>query len=250
MSAVASGHVSGIWRYPIKGIGAEALTSVDLTQDRPLPLDRAFALLECGGDSTPGWQSCGNFLRGAKGPSLMAITARMDGDSIHLSHPDRPDITLPFCKEAQTQLINWIGPIYPKSRPAPTALVDAPDEGMADVPFASVSLLNMASLRAVSDKAGQQLDVRRFRGNIWLEGLAPWEEFDLIGKDIRIGDAILHIAEPITRCRATEANPTSGDRDVQILRIIQEGWAHTNFGVNATVSTSGRITCHDRVTLQ
>lgn len=250
MTSGAAAHVAGIWRHPIKGVGAEELASVDLTMGCPLPLDRALALLEAGGDSAPGWRSCRNFLRGAKGPSLMAITARIEGKRICLSHPDRPDITLPCSTEAETELVNWLHPIYPDTRPPPVALVDAPAEGMADAPFASVSLMNMSSLRAVSDKAGQQLDVRRFRGNIWLEGLAPWEEFDLIGRDVRMGHAMLHIVEPISRCRSTEANPATGKRDVPTLRILENGWGHTDFGVNATVSTSGRIARGDTVTLQ
>jgi hypothetical protein len=43
-------------------------------------MDRAWAVLEQGGESGEGWRACRNFVRGAKGPSLMAITARVEGD--------------------------------------------------------------------------------------------------------------------------------------------------------------------------
>ena len=202
-----------------------------------------------GGEATEGWRPCRNFLRGAKGPSLMAVTARVEGDSIHLSHPDRPDITVtPGDETAEPALLSWLQPIYPADRRAPAALVAAPETGMADANFASVSVLNMASLRALGQKLGQSLDPRRFRGNLWLEGLALWEEFDLVGKRLRIGAAELEVIEPITRCRATEANPDTGRRDAATLGALEDGWGHTDFGVYAMVRKGGRIATGDEVT--
>jgi len=238
-----------IWRHPIKGIGAERLDHVGLQIDRPLPLDRAWAVLEEGGEASDGWRSCRNFLRGAKGPSLMAVTARVAEDIIHLSHPDRPGLAItPGTPEAGPALFAWLKPIYPADRRGPAALVKSPPEGMSDAPFASVSVLNLASLRALSQKLGQELDPRRFRGNLWLDGLAPWEEFDLPGKRLRIGAAELEVIEPIGRCRATEANPDTGLRDAGTLAALQDGWGHTKFGVYAMVRRSGRVAVGDEVT--
>ncbi len=239
-----------IWRYPIKGIGAEPLDQVELTADRPLPLDRAWAVLESGGQAGDGWRSCRNFLRGAKGPSLMAITARVTGDAIRLSHPDRPDLTVePGLPGAAAPLFEWLAPIYPSERPPAAALVKSPEIGMADANFASVSILNCASLRALSQKLGRDLDRRRFRANLWLDGLAPWEEFDLVGKFLKLGDTVLEVIEPIGRCRATEANPATGRRDADTLSALQDGWGHTQFGVYAMVRTGGIIRTGEKVAL-
>lgn len=229
-----------IWRHPIKGTGAEALERADLTIGRPVPMDRAFAVLEAGGDAADGWRSCRNFLRGAKGPSLMAITAKTEGELIHLSHPERPDISINPATDA-AELFKWLAPIYPENRNSPVELVASPPEGMSDAPFASVSILNLTSLAALSADAGMDLDMRRFRGNLWLNGAAPWEEFDLIGKTVQIGGAQLKVVEPIGRCRATEGNPETGKRDVNTLSLLEQGWGHTNFGVYAQVISSGAI---------
>ncbi|MDG3041689.1 MOSC domain-containing protein [Roseicyclus marinus] len=238
-----------IWRHPIKGIGAERLDHAGLQVDRPLPLDRAWAVLEEGGEGGEGWRACRNFLRGAKGASLMAVTARVEGDVIHLSHPARPDLSIdPDTQDGAEALFAWLKPIYPTDRRAPAALIKAPAQGMSDAPFASVAVLNMASLRALSQKLGQDLDPRRFRGNLWLEGLAPWEEFDLVGKRLRIGAAELEVIEPITRCRATEANPDTGRRDAGTLAALQDGWGHADFGAYAMVRRAGRVDVGDEVT--
>jgi uncharacterized protein YcbX len=245
-----SWQLSQIWRHPIKGIGAERLDHVGLKIDRPLPMDRAWAVLEQGGEAGEGWRPCRNFIRGAKGPSLMAITARVEGDTIHLTHPDRPDIAVtPGTEDAAVALLAWLKPIYPEDRRPPAALVHAPEMGMSDAPFASVSILNEASLRALSQKTGKELDPRRFRGNLWLDGLAPWEEFDLVGKRLRIGAAEFDIVEPIGRCRATEANPVTGRRDAPTLAALEDGWGHTRFGVYAMVRKGGRVAVGDEARL-
>jgi hypothetical protein len=241
-----NGTLTQIWRHPIKGIGAERLDRVGLRVDRPLPMDRAWAVLEEGGEAGEGWRACRNFLRGAKGPSLMAVTARSEGEVIHLSHPDRPDLTIsPGAEGAARALFAWLKPIYPPDRRRPAALVRAPETGMTDAPFASVSILNEASLRALSQRIGRTLDPRRFRGNLWLDGLAPWEEFDLVGKRLRIGGAELEVIEPIGRCRATEASPETGRRDTPTLAALEEGWGHTEFGVYAMVRRGGQVAVGD-----
>jgi hypothetical protein len=240
-------RIDQIWRHPIKGIGAETLTQCDLSPDRPVPLDRAWAVLEQGGDATDGWRACRNFLRGAKGASLMAVTARVDGDRLHLSHPDLPDLVFSPDHDDAAMLFDWLAPIYPDTRAAPARLVVSPPQGMSDVPFPSISILNLASLRALSQKLGQPLDPRRFRGNIWLDGPALWEEFDLVGKTLAIGTARLEVVEPITRCRATEANPATGKRDAATLNALETGWGHTDFGVYARVTTGGPIAIGDTV---
>lgn len=247
-SQTGIGSLDQIWRYPIKGIGAERLRAVDLTPNLPLPLDRAWAVLEDGGDATDGWRACRNFLRGAKGPSLMAVTCNVDGDVIHLSHPDLPDFSLsPGTNDIE--FFDWLTQIYPPERPKPAALVASPPEGMSDAPFASISILNPASIRALGQKLGQELDPRRFRGNLIVDGLAPWEEFDLVGQSLTIGDARLEIVEIITRCRATEANPDTGKRDANTLKALKDGWGHEDFGVYAVVRQGGQIKAGDTVIL-
>jgi uncharacterized protein YcbX len=107
--------------------------------------------------------------------------------------------------------------------------------------------MNMASHRAVSQKIGRPVESERWRGNIWLDGLAPWEEFDWIGRDLRIGAAMLRIREPIVRCMHTTANPVSGIRDTDTLGALEDGWGHQDFGVNAEVVQSGTVSVNDPI---
>lgn len=235
-----------IWRHPIKGVGAEPLGQVLLTPGRPLPLDRAWAILAAGQEDTGAWQKCSNFARGCLGPSLMAVTARVEGEQITLSHPDQADITVNPKTDAAA-LVAWVAALYDPDRPAPHTVVKAPDIGMADAPFASVSILGRAALDALSEQAGHPMDPRRFRGNLWLDGLAPFEELDWVGKTLRIGDTELRVDERIDRCRATEVDPDTGKRDTNTLQLLRQHWGHIDFGVKAVVLNGGMIATGDKV---
>ncbi|MGB0660918.1 MAG: MOSC domain-containing protein [Mangrovicoccus sp.] len=239
-------QLAQIWRHPIKGIGAEALDATTLSENMPLPMDRAWAFLEEGQTDTGAWQACRNFLRGAKAPGLMAIEATLTGDRIDLRHPDRGPISIDPATDG-AQLAEWLGDIWPAERPAPGALIKAPEQGMSDIPFPSISILSLSSLHAVSAAAGVALDPRRFRGNLWLDGADPWAEPQWIGKRLAVGGAVLEIVEPIGRCRATEANPETGHRDVAMLSLLKELTGDTKFGVYAKVIQAGEIAAGDPV---
>jgi uncharacterized protein YcbX len=238
-----------LWRHPIKGIGSEALTSTELQAGQPMPGDRAWALAHAKAEGHDNWQPRRNFLVVASGPNLAPVTAQtLEDGQIRLSHPNADALQFDPATEDQ-KLIDWVTPFWPAERPAPVRLVKSPPEGMADNGMAQVSIMSLSSLRALSQRAGRPLDPRRFRGNLWLDGLAPWEEFDLIDRTISIGPVRLRVTDRIERCRATEANPDTGRRDVDPPRALRDGWGHVDFGVTATVETDGVVHLGDPVGL-
>ncbi len=237
-----------IWRHPIKGVGAEQITAAVLTQGRPLPFDRAFAVLTGDAVDTGEWQKCGNFARGCFGPSLMAVTASVSGDYVTLSHPELDDLVVLPASDSD-KIVEWISKIYPPEQSQPTAVIKSPEIGMSDASFASISIQGTASLKALSEACGTELDPRRFRGNLWFSGGEAFEERSWLGKRVKIGTAILRVDEVINRCRATEANPETGERDVKTLYALRKGWGRLDFGVKAVVETSGTIATGDTLEL-
>ena len=241
-------RLTQIFRHPVKGIGSEALRAAMLSPEGAMAGDRAWALLSSAAPDTEAWQPRRNFLQVASGPGLARVTAATQGDKIRLSHPDRPDLTLDPDAPEQA-LAPWVEGIWPKERPAPGRLVRAEGHGMTDMPEPYVSVGNMSSLRALSERAGRTLDPRRFRINLWIEGLAPWEEFDLLGETFTIGAVPLTAAERIGRCRAPEADPATGLRNVNVCRVLEDGWGHTDFGIYVRVAEAGEVRVDDVVTL-
>ncbi len=243
-----SGTVSALWRHPIKSHGREALDQVTVIPGQTMPGDRVWAVAhEAAKTDGTEWAPCANFSRGSKAPKLMAISAKMQGDSVTLRHPERPDLS--FQPDTQQDIfLDWVKPLMPADRAASARIVRVPGRGMTDSDYPSISLCNMASHRAVEQNLGRELSPKRWRGNIWFEGLPLWEEFDWLGRDVQIGQAVFHIRERITRCLATTANPETGERDADTLGALNS-WDHQDFGVYAEVIQGGEIRLEDKVNL-
>lgn len=245
-------RLAHICRHPVKSAGFEQLDHVTLAAGQPMPWDRVWAVAHAAArfDGQPqGWEPKMMFLRGWAEGSLMAIRARFDEGTrtLHLTHPARPPFEglMPAAGEA---LVEWLRPLWPASRPEPDRLVARRDGGaLADVPEPWVAVANLASNRALGQRLGMDLSIHRWRANLWLDGLAPWEEFDLVGREIAIGPVRLRIEERITRCRATCANPETGRTDADTLGALEDGYGHQDFGVYARVIAGGRVAVGDGV---
>jgi len=241
--------VSQICRHPIKSHGRETIAEVLLTAGGTLPFDRLWAVAHDQSDvdgST--WAPCQNFSRGSKAPALAAITAKLDETTatITLHHPDRADLTLRPDHDGQ-KLIDWAGDMIPQGRARSARVVRSKSRGFTDSDFASVTLCNMSSHRAVEQRVGQPLSIHRWRGNIWFEGAAPWEEFDWMDREVQIGDAVLVPRERTDRCLATHNNPDTGHRDADVLSALDH-WGHRDFTVRAEVVRGGSVRLGDGVT--
>ena len=129
-----------------------------------------------------------------------------------------------------------------------------------------VSLLNLATVDALSTYVGRPVDPRRFRMDVWLSGLKPLEELSWIDafpgtRRISIGSMRLRVDDACERCKAIEASPTRGEYNFPLLKAL-EGFMHANgyfgsphrnvhtvMGILACPETTGTITLGDKVTL-
>lgn len=244
-----SARLTDIWRHPIKAHGRERLEAVTLSAGAPLPYDRAWAVShERSKARSDAWVPCGNFSRGAKAPGLMAINCRFDEATglITLTHATQGEVT--FNPDGDVSaFLAWVAPLMPEDGLASTGLVRVPGIAMTDTDFPSISLNNLASHRAVAQKIRREISPLRWRGNLWIDGLAPWEEEEWVGHDVQIGEVVLSVREQITRCKATTANEVTGKRDADTLAALSDGWGHQEFGVYAVVKQGGVIRAGDPV---
>lgn len=240
-----------IWRYPVKSHGREAVTAARLTAGECLPGDRVWAIAhEVSKAGNDAWSSCQNFTRVASSPALAAIRARLHDDNVTvtLSHPDKDALTVAPDSQPET-LLDWVRPLTDPKRAAPARVIHVPGRGLTDSDYPSLTIGNLASHRVVEGRHGRALQIERWRANLWLDGLPAWEEFDWVGKHIRIGTAIFRIVERTGRCAAPSANTDTGKRDADLLGLLDEAWQHQDFCVHAVVTQGGDIAIDDKVTL-
>lgn len=248
-------RLTHIHRHPIKSIGVEALERVSLQAARRLPGDREWAVVTESGErnasasQTDGqpdrWLPKSCFLRGVSSAPLQAISGGWQGNNLALSHPERPDLCFDPEHEGE-RLIEWVRPLWPERAPAPTRLV----KGAAiwtDSKWPWLSILSLDSLAELERKTGQSLGTHRWRGNLWVQGWQPFQERELIGHVIRIGDVELRITDHIGRCGATNVDTESGKPDIDMVETLDRLYGHTDFGIFAEVVTGGDIAIGDEV---
>lgn len=244
-----------LYRYPIKSHGRETLDQVTLIQGQTMPWDRTWAVTHEASKVTPDspeWVSCYNFMIGTRNPALAGFTAQLDEATrqITLQHPALGSLS--FCPDESADIsrfLSWSAPLTPEGRAGATGIITAATRGMTDTDYPSVSIMNIASHRAVEQAIGGPLEIERWRGNIWLDGDSPWQEFDWIGRELKIGDTRLRLREPIKRCAHTTANPTTGQRDADTLGTLDRSFGHQNFGVYAEVIQGGTLKIGDEAVL-
>ncbi|NNK16980.1 MAG: MOSC domain-containing protein [Sulfitobacter sp.] len=249
-------QVTALYRHPIKSHGRECLDAVTLVAGQTMPWDRTWAVTHEASKAEAAetaWVSCHNFMIGTRTPALAGIWARLDEVErrVTLTHQDLGELS--FCPDEQegvAAFLNWVAPLCPENRACPTGIVTAGARGMTDSDYPSVSLMNVASHRAVEQAISGPLELERWRGNIWIDGAAEWEEFGWLGRNIQIGAATLRLREPIERCAHTTANPRTGQRDADTLGTLERDFGHQDFGIYAEVVNGGEIRIGDKAVLQ
>lgn len=247
-------RLARINRFPIKAIGGEGLERVTLTAGECLPGDRAHAVLHADalrfaeGHTLPGWLPKAAFLRGSAAAALQAVRGGWTDDGrLRLTHPERGEIEIdPQGDDAA--LLEWLSPLWPGTKSPPARLVSAP-QPLTDSRFAFVSLLSLSSLADLEGRLGRPLGTDRWRGNLWVEGWAPYAENDMRMMTLRIGPATVRVRERIERCEATSADTVTGRTDGDMLAALDAEFDHRNFGIYVEVVEGGEIAVGDPVAL-
>ena len=247
-------RLAHIYRHPVKGLTPERLEQTTLQQGAGVPFDRCCGFTSGNLPDPPvagGWVPARTFLQLTVYPELARFRTRLDEErgSVTLTAPDSAtaEVTLgdPASAAAANALIRRHFAAGPHGVPA--LHVQARPKGHWDFTDTGISILNLASLRALEQASGASIDPRRFRANLHVEGLEPWAEFGLIGGRYRLGGAVIDITRPAMRCAATAADPDSGETGLNVPALLRKATGHMFFAVYARVIETGRVQPGDRL---
>ena len=250
-------RVEYLYRYPVKGLTAEALETAEVEPGGSIPWDRSFALAR--GDSgfdpaAPAWRQKMNFMcqaRNAKIAALASVFEPRDG-TLTIRAPDGTSVSAnALTEDGRTWitefLTDYLGEEAGSPAEEPPSFQYVPGHSFCDQREKVVSLINMASLHDYEARVGARRHRRRFRANVLFSGAPPWSERTWVGQQIQLGGAVLQVTRGIVRCAATEVNPLTAERDADPVEELRRFYGHTELGIHAKVIEGGRFALGDSI---
>lgn len=254
-------RIEAIYRYPVKGLSPQRLDRVALKPGHTLPADRLYAIENgpTGFDpAAPSYFPKQRFLMLMRNEKLAALRTDYDEESHTLTigaegrEAARGDLRT---KEGRLAIEAFFRRFMPKELNGPPKVLDGQGpsgiaHSFSDVAKKVVSVINVASVAAVETATGAAVDPLRFRGNLYVNGWPAWAEFDLLDGEIVVGNARLKVVKRIVRCAATNVDPATGIRDLEIPKTLLKTFGHADCGVYAEVLTPGEIAVGDNIHIQ
>lgn len=255
--------IAAIYRYPVKGLSAEPLARVTLAPGECLPQDRRFAIALPAtrfDPERPEWLAKTHFVMLMRDEKLARLSTRFDAETGKLTIEEAGRVAVQArltdpegCRVVSEFVADFLGPAVE----GPLRIVEAPGHAFADArrkPDATsdkyVSLINLASIAALEAFVGAPVDPLRFRANVYFEPTPAWNELDWLGSEIALGGARLRVIAPITRCAATQVNPATAERDLDIPAALQRAFGHNLMGIYGEIIEGGDIAIGDGLMVQ
>ena len=217
-------EVTEVWRYPVKSMGGERLDACLIT-DRGLEGDRRWALVDGVANRA------GKLLSIRQDERLMTYRARLSDHGVDVITPDGE------LRRLDDQLVAALA----EQTARPLTLRDLAGANFDDSP---VLVVNLASLAAFGLEAGVPIDRRRFRANLYLDGLEPEQELLWLGRRVRAGDAELEVIKRCDRCVVITRDPDTTTASPELLRILTDTH-ETCMGLYCEVVRPGRVAVGD-----
>ena len=252
-----------LYRHPVKSFTPERLDELHVI-DGKIQGDRVlgFRFADQGAPDDWTWRRKHNFVALSNTPGIPRLELGYNDESRILSfkyegelfaegsidsEEERVDLSEAIGEFVTTLKIN---PLVGHPERVPLNLIGDGRQGLFhDFVDGGVTLHSVESLNALSSHMNLELDGRRFRTNVVIEGVEAWKELSWKGR-ISIGNSAYEINKLVPRCLATHANPANGERDLDIMESLMSanGFDVPTFAVQLTpVSEAAVIRVGDYV---
>jgi uncharacterized protein YcbX len=248
--------IRAIYRYPVKGLSAEPLAQTVLRPGATVDGDRGYAIENgpSGFDpAKPGFLPKQRFLMLMWNERLARLDIRFDHAAQALAIREggaevaNGDLRTPAGRAA---IEGFFATFCADELRGPPKVLAAPGHSFSNVARKVVSIINLASIAAIETMTGCPVDPLRFRGNLYMGGWPAWSEFDLVGHEVAIGpQARAKVVKRIVRCAATNVEPVTGIRDLDIPGTLLRHLGHADCGIYAEVTAGGAVAPGDAVGL-
>jgi len=256
MSPNPSAEIASLYRYPIKGLTPEPLPRVALRKGQTLPADRRYAIENgpSGFDpAAPSWMPKTVFLMLMRNEGLAALRSQFEDDSHRLTIRQDGRVVAQGnleTAEGRAAIEAFFASNFASELKGPPKVLESQGHSFSDVARKVVSIINLESVRAIETIIGASVHPLRFRANLYLEGWPAWHEAELVGRTLSVGDARLRVVKRITRCAATNVDPDTAARDLEIPEALTRRFGHNECGIYAEVIAPGEIAVGDSIAVE
>ena len=245
--------IASIYRYPVKGLSPEQLSRAALAPGQTLAADRRYAIENgpSGFDpAEPKWLSKPHFLMLQRDEWLVPLRTHFDDASNVLTIRQDGAVAAQGdleTSEGRAAIEQFFASRYAGKIKGPPKILTSPGHSFSDVARKVVSIINLASLRAIENLVDHPVHPLRFRANLYVEGWPAWHEFDLLDRTLAVGETRLKVVKRIVRCAAVNVDPDSGARDLSIPNALLRRLGHADCGIYAEVIAGGLIGTGDAI---
>lgn len=230
------GRIAGLWRYPVKSMGAEPLANVEVSWFG-LTGDRRWAFVR----------------NDAVQSGFPWLTIRERNDMHHylpsFTNPDQPDNSPTTVRSPTGEIYDVMDTRLGDELYPPGSRVIKQNRGIFDT--FPLSLISMQSIANLSRHVGYHLDVQRFRPNLLVDLIdeTPFVEDHWLECVLRIGNFRMRVDKRDGRCAIITVAPETATRDPAILRhLITE--RQGCLGVYGSTVEPGSIAIGDEVVIE
>lgn len=224
--------IVALYRYPLKGFTPEPCDSLKILADGRVAGDRVLNLrfADAPVDDTA-WCRKYNGVVLANTPGLARLTTAYDHAArrLRIALEGRVLVDEEVQGAGRQRIVEVLtdyvlgldeNPLKDHPGRLPLKLVgDGVTPRYQDNDAGQVTLHSRETIASAAQALGDpQLSEHRFRHNIVIEGVKAWEELSWLGKRVRVGNVVMDVVKPKTRCLATHANPETGERDLMVMQ--------------------------------
>jgi len=257
MSSSPAAEITGLYRYPVKGLTPEPLPRVPLRVGQTLPADRRYAIENgpSGFDpEEPAWMPKTQFLMLMRNERLAGLRSRFEDAANLLTIRKDGDLVASGDLETaagRTAIEDYFTANFASELRGPPKVLSGRGHSFSDVARKVVSIINLGSVRAIESMlGGTAVHPLRFRANLYIQGWPAWHELDLVGQTLAIGAARLKVVKRIVRCAATNVDPETAARDLEIPPTLSRNLGHMDCGIYAEVIADGEIGVGDQIAVE
>lgn len=256
MSSTPPAQIASLYRYPVKGLSPEPLQRVALSAGQTFPADRRYAIENgpSGFDpAAPKWLPKSTFLMLMRNERLAELQTEYEDETHRLTVHWRGRLVAQGdlrTGDGRAVIESFLAANFAAELKGAPRLVSGGGHSFSDVARKVVSIINLGSLAAIGNLVCAPVHPLRFRANVYVNGWAPWREFELLGQTLAIGGTRLKVVKRITRCAAVNVDPETAVRDLDINSAIMRRLGHNDCGIYAEVVADGTMAVGEGITVE